>query len=100
MERKKILVCNKIRCKICGDVLSSDYTHDFQVCRCWKESGGDRGCAVDGGLDYAKRCGDPEDYEDLSEWRLYTDAERDAYNEHKLLLAEQYPGMFNLDLME
>ena len=58
--KAEILVKNAIRCKKCGDIIESKYTHNFVTCSCGA-------CSVDGGLDYLRRCGDPEDYEDLSE---------------------------------
>lgn len=95
------ILSNKIRCKLCGDIIESKTTHDFQVCKCWKESDGYQGCAVDGGHSYCRRLGNPENIEDLSEWRPLTNEEVDAYNEQKMLLAEQYPGMYRAnDLME
>ena len=55
---KKILV-NKIKCKKCGDVIESKSRHDFKFCSCGAVS-------VDGGLDYIRRCGEEDDYEELS----------------------------------
>lgn len=52
-----MLVSNKIKCNKCGDVIESEYTHDFKYCKC-------ESCAVDGGLDYARRLG--TDFTDLS----------------------------------
>ena len=51
---------NAIRCKHCGDVIESRSTYDFKPCKCGR-------CFVDGGLDYLRWGGDPEDYEDLAE---------------------------------
>ena len=60
--KNKILV-NKIKCKKCGDVIESTYTHDYKQCSCG-------GCAVDGGHEYLRRSfigKTPEEcYEDLS----------------------------------
>lgn len=56
----QIIITNKIRCKKCGDVIESEYTHDFKMCRCGA-------CAVDGGHDYLRRLGNPDDWEELSE---------------------------------
>lgn len=53
------IVKNAIRCKICGDIIESKSVHDFKYCSCGK-------CAVDGGHDYLRRCGNLEDWEDLS----------------------------------
>ena len=43
-------------------MIESTYRHDFKFCSCHR-------CAVDGGLDYLRRCGNPGDYEDLSEYK-------------------------------
>lgn len=61
----KQIIQNKIRCKICGDEIVSNFRHDFKTCSCGA-------CSVDGGHDYLRRCWDPrydspEDvYEELS----------------------------------
>lgn len=59
MNRK--IVTNKIRCKKCGDIIESTYRHDFKDCKCGAVS-------VDGGKDYLRRCGNREDWEDMSVW--------------------------------
>ena len=53
---------NAARCKNCGDIIESTYTHDFVTCSCGNLS-------VDGGHDYLRRnLRDGEDgYEELSE---------------------------------
>ena len=57
---------NKIRCKLCGDIIESKSRHDFVWCKCGA-------CAVDGGHDYLERvwrpiANDPHDiFEELSE---------------------------------
>lgn len=51
---------NRIRCKLCGDVITSQSVHDFRFCKCGK-------CAVDGGKEYLRRLGNPENIEELSE---------------------------------
>ena len=58
----RIIVKNAIRCKHCDDIIESTYRHDFKFCSCQR-------CAVDGGLDYLRRCGDLDDWEDLSEFK-------------------------------
>ena len=51
---------NAIKCNHCGEVIESKHAHDFKSCKC--------GCVhVDGGLEYLRWGGDPEDYEDLAE---------------------------------
>lgn len=60
---KKIKV-NKIRCKHCGDIIESTYTHDFKFCSCGKVS-------VDGGKSYLKRSfftSPSDDFEELTEY--------------------------------
>jgi len=57
---EKILV-NKIRCKKCNEVIESTHRHDFKFCKCGT-------VAVDGGKDYLRRCGNREDWEELSEY--------------------------------
>ena len=51
---------NIIKCKKCGEVIESLSVHDFKFCKCGA-------VAVDGGHDYLKRCGNREDWEELSE---------------------------------
>ncbi len=55
------IIHNRIRCKLCGDIIESECTHDFKFCKCGA-------VAVDGGKDYIRRDGNEEDYEDLSEY--------------------------------
>ena len=51
---------NAIRCRICGEVIESTYTHDFKWCSCGA-------VAVDGGHEYLRRCGNMEDWDELFE---------------------------------
>ena len=53
------IIRNAIRCKKCGDIIESQTVHDFKFCSCGA-------CAVDGGHDYLRRCGNLEDWEELS----------------------------------
>lgn len=55
------IIINKIRCNKCGDEIESTYRNDFKFCKCGA-------VAVDGGKDYLRRCGDFDDYTDLSEY--------------------------------
>lgn len=63
----KKLLKNKIKCRVCGDVIESTHVHDYKQCKCGS-------CAVDGGLEYARRTFDPNKgsyfdvIEDLSVW--------------------------------
>ena len=59
---------NMARCRNCGDVIESNFRHDFVSCRCGAIS-------VDGGQDYMRRCGNPEDFEDV---QLSTKASKKA----------------------
>ncbi len=56
---KKIIRVNKIKCRKCGDIIESTSVHDFIFCSCGA-------CAVDGGMEYLKRVGEYEDWEELS----------------------------------
>lgn len=68
------MVRNRIRCKLCGDILESTSVHDFKRCSCGK-------CFTDGGLDYARRGFDgdnPDDiFEDLSVYEELTEESKD-----------------------
>lgn len=57
----KKIVTNKIRCKKCEDIIESRSVHDFVTCKCGAVS-------VDGGHEYLRRCGNLDDFEDLSEY--------------------------------
>ena len=46
IPKKPRILHNRIRCKICGEVLESRSTHDFQQCEC--------GIFIDGGRDYVR----------------------------------------------
>lgn len=59
LERRVKIVRNSAKCLRCGDEVRSTSRHDFVSCRCGKLS-------VDGGTEYLRRCGNPEDYEDTS----------------------------------
>ena len=53
------IIHNRIKCKICGDVIESKHRHDFVSCSCGA-------CFTDGGHDYLRRGWDPE-YGDKSD---------------------------------
>lgn len=54
------IITNKAKCKKCGDIIESKYTHNFVTCKCGALS-------VDGGKDYLRRLGNIDDFEDMSE---------------------------------
>lgn len=56
-----IIKKNRIRCMKCGEVIESTHRYDFKLCECGA-------VAVDGGHDYLRRCGNREDWEELSEY--------------------------------
>lgn len=56
---KNRIICNRIQCKKCNDIIESKTIHDFVTCRCGAVS-------VDGGKDYLRRCGNKEDIIELS----------------------------------
>lgn len=47
---------NAIRCLSCGTIIYSRTRHDYHCCECGK-------CGIDGGFDYIKIIGNPEDWE-------------------------------------
>jgi hypothetical protein len=63
-----------LRCFSCGDVIFSRARHDYRSCSCGK-------IAIDGGFDYVKVSGDPENFvfvqltlaEEITKDRLYKD---------------------------
>lgn len=99
MERQNKIIHNRIRCKNCGEIIESKSRHDWVCCKCWKNEEGNKGCFVDGGHSYIRIGGDPENYELMIETRPFTDEERDEYNRHQELIAEQY-GWTYVDYME
>ena len=60
MTQGIIILKNAIQCNKCKDIVESKYRHDFVSCSCGA-------CANDGGRDYMRRLGHPNDYTDLSE---------------------------------
>lgn len=54
------IISNRIKCKKCGDIIESRHLHDYVACSCGA-------CAVDGGHDYLRRLGNPDNWEELSE---------------------------------
>lgn len=99
MERKIKIIHNRVKCKNCGEIIESKSVHDWVCCRCFHESNGETGCFVDGGSAYLRLGGHPKYIEEMYETRPYTDEERDEYNKHQELLAEQY-GWIAIDYME
>ena len=55
------LVCNRARCNHCHTIVESRHRWEFKWCPCGK-------IAVDGGLEYTKRTGNPDDYTEMSEY--------------------------------
>lgn len=54
-----MIVSNIARCKKCGDTITSKSRHDFVPCSCGA-------IAVDGGHEYLRRTGNPDDMDELS----------------------------------
>lgn len=59
MENK--IISNKAQCKKCKDIIESKDNNDLKRCTCGS-------IAVDGGLEYIKRIGNPDDVIELSEY--------------------------------
>ena len=67
----KKLKRNAIKCNFCGEIIESVHRHDFKFCKCGR-------VAVDGGLDYLRRCY-TETVNDFTELAEYCDdGEEDA----------------------
>lgn len=65
------ILSNQVRCKVCDDEPYSANRHDFKRCKCGN-------IAVDGGMDYLRRVGGEQGFEDLSisiSDKLYQDLE-------------------------
>ena len=54
-----MILSNQIACLRCGDEPYSAHRHDFSACDCGA-------VFVDGGMDYIRRVGKREDYEEIS----------------------------------
>lgn len=62
-RQRKVLSRNIAECLKCGDVVESTHVHDFKYCSCGA-------MAVDGGLEYVRRVGEPGDIEEMSEYAV------------------------------
>lgn len=51
---------NAAQCRLCGEIIESTHRHEFRSCSC-------KAIFVDGGHDYLRRGGHPNDFIDLSE---------------------------------
>ena len=54
-----MILSNQARCLRCGDEPWSAHRHDFRHCECGA-------MAVDGGMDYMRRLGNPQDINEMS----------------------------------
>ena len=61
-----VIIKNAIRCRKCGEIIESTSVHDFKFCKCGA-------CAVDGGKEYLRRCGEREDWEELAQVKAMKD---------------------------
>jgi hypothetical protein len=60
IDQEAKIICNKIKCLKCLDIIISHHVHDFKSCKCTSVS-------VDGGRSYTRRLfQDPDDYVDLT----------------------------------
>jgi hypothetical protein len=56
-----MIKANKAQCLKCGDIIESKSVHDWVQCSC-------AAVFVDGGKEYLRRGGNPEDVKELSEY--------------------------------
>ena len=79
---------NILRCKKCGDIITSKHTHDMVWCKCGA-------IAIDGGDDYCKITGNPEDMEVFVPSKLIEEKEREIEKlkseNHALISENAYP---------
>jgi hypothetical protein len=54
-----MILSNQLKCLKCGDTPYSAHVHDFRHCKCGA-------MAVDGGMEYIRRLGDPDNIEEMS----------------------------------
>jgi len=54
------IIRNRAKCRVCREIIESQNRHDFVQCKC-------RAIFVDGGKDYLRRGGDPDNIIELSE---------------------------------
>lgn len=75
---------NCAKCLICGDVLVSDWVHDFRTCSCGNLS-------VDGGLEYIRRCcnGGREAFQELSDVELVDEPLEEYYGSEDVVYNEE-----------
>ena len=64
-----MILSNQAQCLTCDDTPWSSHRHDFRHCECGA-------MAVDGGMDYLRRLGEPENIREMS--IVITDEEYDA----------------------
>lgn len=63
-------MANILKCKKCGDIITSDERHDMNWCKCGA-------IAIDGGDDYCKITGNPEDMEVFVPSKLLKEKEKE-----------------------
>ena len=99
---------NAVKCKKCGDVIESMYTHDYATCSCGA-------IAVDGGHDYLKRVGDLDGYIEMFESKefeinpkyekgdvvIFTDTIREGEFKGEIVMVDiyHYSGEIEYDIM-
>ena len=65
------MIVKAIKCKNCGDIIYSRSRHDFHWCSC-------KSCAIDGGFDYLKIVGQPNDWQSIEVTVLPLESENDV----------------------
>lgn len=83
---------NVIKCKLCNDVIESEYRHDFKWCRCGS-------CAIDGGLAYQRILGDLENI-DMTLTEYYKEGEKPKEKITSEKYDEEYDRLMKLMLLE
>lgn len=65
MDKQRTIIINRAKCKLCGDIITSEHRHHFVTCSCGE-------ITVDGGTDYLKRSA--RHPENLIEMSVFSDS--------------------------
>lgn len=79
--RPRHIVRSRARCTKCGDVIESKYRHDFVMCKCGA-------IFLDGGHDYVRVGGYPDDFVLMTEYEDDETGEREEIGNEQLFNKE------------
>ena len=94
------MIIHGIQCNNCKDIIYSRAVHDFHWCSCEK-------CAIDGGLEYVRIVGNPEDWhrveittnDEITPKVLYNDWNQLDRSKHKFgTIKENKPCLYAIEI--